>query len=367
MGIVVGFETKSNPSGGHRLLFTLDDGSAVVNCIVWRDSSAARDRDLQELPLGSLLRAKGRMKTYRGQRQLTAWHIAAERDPLAEPLRWLELERLWRDVYSTDPRPVTAAMVDASGSKRTEMSGGSAADAAWRMSTAAAAGSAQQPEVQAVRRAIERLVGLSVGLLTPAPLLPEAGPAVQPAAPLTDGEADGEGTMPNAGGGETIEAAGAGSPAAAAALPTKRGSFAYSSLLLECSPVFQEAVRCASAAAANGAGNSTYTLAAAKVLVLRAVQGLKADGLLELVDADADVYAPFDAEAQLLPAIIRHVSRASAGRDGSITLVQLRAELQQHERHAFTVSDATLRTAIEVLLERSLLYETGRDSFRILA
>lgn len=365
MGIVVGFESKSNPSGGHRLLFALDDGSAVVNCLVWRDSSAARDRDLQELPLGTLLRAKGRMKTFRGQRQLTAWHISAERDPLAEPLRWLELERLWRDVYSVDPRPATAAIVDVS--RRGDRGGSSADGGVWR---AATTGGAQQVEVHAVRLAIESLVGLPTSVPLPAapPLSSEAGPLVSPAGgpqpdvpPPHEMNDSGE-TMPDTG-----EARGAPSYTAAGAQPAAAHSFSYPSLLLEDNPVFQQALRCASAGTGSGACDSIQRHAAAKSLVLRAVQGLKADGAIELVDADADVYARFDPEVQLMPAILRHASRASAWRDGSITLAQLRTELQQHERHAFAVSDATLRTALEVLIERSQLYETERDTFRIVA
>mmetsp|Transcript_31302 Transcript_31302/g.71963 ORF Transcript_31302/g.71963 Transcript_31302/m.71963 type:complete len:111 (-) Transcript_31302:81-413(-) len=106
--------------------------------------------------------------------------------------------------------------------------------------------------------------------------------------------------------------------------------------------------------------------AAAKRLVTRALCALKADGVIELVDADADVYARFDPEAQLLPAIIRHASRATGQGDGSITLDRLKRELGTHEHYAFTASEAALRTAIETLLERSLLYETGRDSFRLM-
>ena len=353
MGVVVDFDVKANPRGGHRLLFALDDGSAVVNCLAWRnDPPAGRER---ELPLGSLLRVKGRMSTFREQRQLVAFEILPERDPLAEPLRWLELERLWRGVYSADPRPTIAALVKC---KRGERGGPRGDGGLTRAAQAVLTGAdvAPPPELVAVRDAIVRMIRRA----------PE-----RPAAACEAANGD-----------ETLPASCRNDVACAteARLPPPLSppfSFAYSSLLDERCEVFLQALRsaapvAATAATADGAarrgdgGGGDRLHAAAKALVQRAVHSLKTDGVLELVDADADAYAPFDAERQLLPAILRHVARAAGRCDGDITLARLRAELQQHERHAFVVSDATLRTAVEVLLERSQLYETGRDVYRAL-
>ncbi|KAJ1626352.1 hypothetical protein T492DRAFT_1033105 [Pavlovales sp. CCMP2436] len=298
----------SNPKGGHRLLIALDDGSA-------------------DIPLSSLLRARGRMSTFRIQRQLTAWHISVERDPLAEPLRWLELEQLWREVYLRDPRPASGAP------------GLAADERAPRLAPQTAAPGASA-DLLPVCEALEKLF---------------RPPARDPAG------GDGPMEVPPAGETEIVGAVDGAQPLP----PRPAAALSFATLLDPTGAPFQAVLRCAHAAVARAADEAKVH-AAAKRLVTRALCALKADGVIELVDADADVYARFDPEAQLLPAIIRHASRATGQGDGSITLDRLKRELGAHDHYAFTAFEAALQTAIETLLERSLLYETGRDSFHLM-
>jgi hypothetical protein len=252
------------------------------------------------------------MSTYRGKRQLTAFQTNREHDPLAEPLRWLELERLWRDVYSKDPRPAIAALTEP---------------------RAARSGSGSGDGVSDVRRAIEAIICVL-------------------AAHLQD-------------------AAAQSSPRIAAR------SFSYASLLDRTGQVYCEALRCATSGggrepargdadlggSSDGDAERRLNRAATK-LIQNALLGLVTDGRIELIDAEADVYAPFDPEVQLLPAVRRHILRAAERPGGSITFAQLCDDLAKNEGRAFTVSPSTLRGAIETLLERSVIYEVGADSFR---
>lgn len=94
LGTVVGCDVKLFDGGGALRTFSIDDGSDVIACAQWGAHQA--------LPLGAVVRAWGRLGHFRGERQLTAFAVDLERDPHAEALRWLELEHLWREVYSRD-------------------------------------------------------------------------------------------------------------------------------------------------------------------------------------------------------------------------------------------------------------------------
>lgn len=313
LGVVVGFEIKANKNNSFRANIVLDDGSGVIHCVRWSSSDAGADSELRDIPLGSLLRVRGRMNTFRGKRQLTAFQSNSEHDPLAEPLRWLELERLWRDVYSKDPRPAIAALTNA-----------------------AASGARLGGDIAAVRGAIEAIF-----------CAPETN--------LQDAD-------PNS------------------VAHSARRAFAYASLLDPSGQVYAAALRSVEVGAPResargdaGLGNSDdgdverQLHAAAKRLVQHALRGLMNDGRIELIDAVADVYAPFDPEAQLLPAIQNHFIRAAqrADGDGALTLARLHELLADQEGRAFTVSKATLRTAIDTLLDQSLIYDVGTaDTFR---
>lgn len=316
LGVVVGFEIKENKNQTFRANIVLDDGSGVIHCVRWLDSGdAAAGKRPSDVPLGSLLRVRGGMSMFRGRRQLSAFHTNVEHDPLAEPMRWLELERLWRDVYSKDPRPAIAALTDAAG-----------------------AGARSGGDSKAVRAAIEAL---------------HCPP-----------EADPEETEP-----QSAEA-------------RARRSFAYASLIDPAGPVYAVALRCAQRGALGkrargeaGVGSGDDADAERRVhgdarrLVQNAVAGLRTDGRIELINEDADLYAPFSPGGHLLRAIRSHfalAAAADAADGGTITLARLHALLAAHEGGSFTVSKATLRTAIETLLEESFIYDVGADTYRVL-
>lgn len=283
LGVVIAADSKWNKDGGQRHLYSLDDGSATITCIHWQSREEANGSSTggagSPVALGTVLRVRGKMTRFRGERQISMWSMSIERDPLSEPLRWLELEHLWQSVYSRDPRMHVRT-----------------AAAAARERKRAGAGDSLPAGIAELREAV-----------------------------LAHARASANGR-----------------------------TFTYASLLEPSSVVHA----CALSLVGTDAG-------CVRSSIQRAVQGLKSDGLIELLDSDADVYALFDQEAQLVPAILQHVRRASTRGDGIVTLAQLRHELEAHDGHRLSASDAQVRTALEALVERSCIYEAGRGQYHL--
>ncbi|KAI6695541.1 hypothetical protein NL676_023251 [Syzygium grande] len=82
LGVVVSREHKP----GRFLKFAVDDGTGCVPCA-------------SLVKLGSVARVRGRITSYRGAVQITVSSVAAERDPNAEVLHWLDCLKLARRVY----------------------------------------------------------------------------------------------------------------------------------------------------------------------------------------------------------------------------------------------------------------------------
>lgn len=145
VGVVVARERREK-----LLCFLLDDGTGCIPCVLWLNhrllagSPPAGDGRSPAIPrllagrppsevemlglvaeghasraqMGALVRVRGRLTAFRGALQLTVGGVAAERDPNAEALHWLQCLRLARCCYArpTPPRlPITRS---ATGNKR---------------------------------------------------------------------------------------------------------------------------------------------------------------------------------------------------------------------------------------------------------
>eukprot|EP00117_Sycon_ciliatum_P032344 scpid64145/ scgid25100/ CST complex subunit STN1; Alpha-accessory factor of 44 kDa; Oligonucleotide/oligosaccharide-binding fold-containing protein 1; Suppressor of cdc thirteen homolog len=81
--------------------FCVDDGSAVLTCVLWKNRDAPDwDAATNGLALGSVVHALGKIKVFRGERQLTvsSWRIID--DVHAQCVHWMEVVQLNRDIYS---------------------------------------------------------------------------------------------------------------------------------------------------------------------------------------------------------------------------------------------------------------------------
>ena len=78
---------------------TVDDGTAVISCVQWRKSDDS-DQGIFVPTLGQLVSVFGKISEFREERQLTVSSICPETDPNTEPLFWMEVIKLKREVYS---------------------------------------------------------------------------------------------------------------------------------------------------------------------------------------------------------------------------------------------------------------------------
>ncbi|ERN07485.1 hypothetical protein AMTRI_Chr12g275470 [Amborella trichopoda] len=116
VGVVVGRERKDK-----FLRFHLDDGSALLPCILWLNhlylspSPSPRDELLftmaveqaEEVALGKLMTVRGRITEYRGVKQITVSNLRVEENPNAEILHWLQCIKLGKESYNLRP-PLTS-------------------------------------------------------------------------------------------------------------------------------------------------------------------------------------------------------------------------------------------------------------------
>uniref|UniRef100_A0A0A9H977 CST complex subunit STN1 n=1 Tax=Arundo donax TaxID=35708 RepID=A0A0A9H977_ARUDO len=102
------------------LRFLVDDGTGCVPCVLWLNhqylnantSSGALDSDptaemalkmSEEVRLGILLRARGRIVMYRGEIQIAVRDVVLEKDPNVEVLHWLQCVRMAKECYDLPP------------------------------------------------------------------------------------------------------------------------------------------------------------------------------------------------------------------------------------------------------------------------
>eukprot|EP00124_Ichthyophonus_hoferi_P002603 Ihof_evm4s184 gene=Ihof_evmTU4s184 len=93
MGYIVSVDVRSRLTTYH-----VDDGSGVISCVVWSKNN--REEPQFPLELGTLVKARGRVTSYREARQITITSIGAERINNAELLWWLEVSQLKHQIYS---------------------------------------------------------------------------------------------------------------------------------------------------------------------------------------------------------------------------------------------------------------------------
>ena len=105
-GLVVRLDPK-NPLPGvdgvdRPISFQLDDTTGTIDCARWwYGVPVERQRlELRWLRLGATLRAQGRLRSFRGRRQLTADDCWPELDPHAERLHWARARELWHTCYA---------------------------------------------------------------------------------------------------------------------------------------------------------------------------------------------------------------------------------------------------------------------------
>lgn len=107
LGIVISVDPKPE-----RLLYTLDDGSGLIDCISWGVNSLVP-------AIGTLLHVLGSLSRFRGARQVRVERHWAETDPMAECYHWLRARQLWCEVYSQPFRiPDKALEQDRASGKR---------------------------------------------------------------------------------------------------------------------------------------------------------------------------------------------------------------------------------------------------------
>lgn len=95
-GVIVSLDPRS-PESAERIKFTLDDGTGLIECVVWQGTDVSHS--VVALQLGAAVRCQGRVGRFRGTRQLTVDSFWPEPDCMAECWHWVEARKLWRAAY----------------------------------------------------------------------------------------------------------------------------------------------------------------------------------------------------------------------------------------------------------------------------
>lgn len=105
---VCGYVVEKRTRKDSKVVFTLDDGSGCVECVVWvrpsdaatgervemfgiasaQDSAAALADDIR---IGSLARVQGKVRDWQGNRQINVNSVQIDLDPNEELLFWLDV------------------------------------------------------------------------------------------------------------------------------------------------------------------------------------------------------------------------------------------------------------------------------------
>lgn len=105
---VCGYVVEKRTRKDSKVIFTLDDGSGCVECVVWvQDSDAATGERLEmfgiasaqdgaaaladDIRIGSLARVQGKIRDWQGSRQINANSVQIDLDPNEELLFWLDV------------------------------------------------------------------------------------------------------------------------------------------------------------------------------------------------------------------------------------------------------------------------------------
>jgi len=100
MGIIISVDPRKPSTSDSCIKFTIDDSTALVDCVVWNKQDPYADHKFACLCLGNLLHVHGRVSRFRGKRQLTVDRFWLEDNSMAECLHWIEARELWHSVYS---------------------------------------------------------------------------------------------------------------------------------------------------------------------------------------------------------------------------------------------------------------------------
>jgi aspartyl/asparaginyl-tRNA synthetase len=105
---VCGFVVEKRKRKDSKVMFTVDDGSGCVECVVWtHDGDAASGEQMElfgiastadgaaavarDIRVGSLARVQGRVRDWNGRRQINANAVQVDLDPNEELLFWLDV------------------------------------------------------------------------------------------------------------------------------------------------------------------------------------------------------------------------------------------------------------------------------------
>eukprot|EP00743_Colponemidia_sp_Colp-15_P008076 GILK01008751.1.p1 GENE.GILK01008751.1~~GILK01008751.1.p1 ORF type:complete len:325 (-),score=39.44 GILK01008751.1:122-1096(-) len=83
------------------LQYIIDDGTGLIPCMSWLEADTAQStRQPTILELGALVNVRGKLSTYKQERQIVVSTIRVEEDPNMESWWWLETIHLRQEVYS---------------------------------------------------------------------------------------------------------------------------------------------------------------------------------------------------------------------------------------------------------------------------
>jgi hypothetical protein len=88
----------------------VDDGTATVPVVIWREASSQTLNGLDPittLALGSYVSVRGRLERKDGLVEISATRVARSISPNAEPLWWTDVVRVHERVYCKPCPPVT--------------------------------------------------------------------------------------------------------------------------------------------------------------------------------------------------------------------------------------------------------------------
>lgn len=103
-GVVTSIHSRTE-----KVLYSVDDGTGVIPCLLWRKRDLSTKEYCQEdsgsygILLGQFVVVQGWVGSYRNVRQINSQSILVNEDPNAESLFWLRTIQLDQDVYSQPP------------------------------------------------------------------------------------------------------------------------------------------------------------------------------------------------------------------------------------------------------------------------